>query len=301
MNIENIFFKHTTQYNDVLNAYDAISYISDEKMFPSTQDTKNIYLDKLNEPSYGNIDFRSLKSNNLSSIVANKLVDRIDNLPELKANCIDAISDATQTIIKNIPLFVPNKACTIDPAKWFLLQSAESNNHIIFGKTVAIDIDENILFEKLGLKDNKTRSKKLAIVVSYHDAIRSKNNSEIRKATDALKNEWYKELYPKYKDLHISSSHTIYWVPLYFEMLPVHNNFFSTIPIDDWIFYPYWGIMRHNFSRTQPDRIFNFGPPMKCLKHTPFPGKILCTIGTYLEYKTSVFGTITISRNNKTY
>jgi hypothetical protein len=297
---EENFLYSSNAKNDLFLPYSS-SYFTSEKIYPSSEETREIYNKKIQDPSFGNIDFRSLKSQRLSDSFCNKLAEKINANAELRADCSDAIASSVQEILKNIPLYLSNKACNVDPAKWILYRT-QSNKHIIFGKYVAIDIDENVLFEMLGLNDKKLRAQKLELISDYHAAMKSGNNKSINYTVQNLKNHWFAELLPKYKDIVIGTSHKIYWTPLGIEMLPVYNSYFGTIPVADWFYYPFYMISRHMFSRSEPDMDFLVGPPSGCLKSPPYPAKILCQIGVFLEYSASLFGgKVTFKRNGKEY
>jgi hypothetical protein len=233
--------------------------------------------------------------------MAIKITDYINTLPDLRADCQNEISDTSNLLLKNIPLLVPNKAYNIDPAKWFLMR-CNGNDYVIFGKTVAIDINENYLFDKLGLKDKSLRDQKLEIVTSYHTAVKSGNNMSINYAVQNLKSEWYEYLYKKYCDLITTVAHLIYWTPIAFELIPVHYPYFGSITASDWFLFPHYFTIQHNFSRTVPDKFFKIGPPMNALKNPLYPGKVLCDIGLFLKITTSLFGgKMTFTRDQKTY
>jgi hypothetical protein len=297
--VENILKAQSENVAEFNNS--SVSYISSEKIYPPMSEMKELYEKKVYDPTYGNIDFRATKIDRFSDTMANKIVDYINASPELKADCQNEISDTVNLIIKNIPLLVPNKAYNIDPAKWFLMR-CKGNEYVIFGKTVALDIDENYFFDKLGLKDKSLRDQKLDIVTSYHAAVKSGNNSSIKYTLQNLTSEWYAYLYKKYIDLITTVSHLIYWIPAAFELLPVHYPWFGTIPVSDWFLFPHYFLIQHNFSRTTSDKVFKIGPPINILQNPLYPGKMLCDIGLFFKATVSFFGgKITLTRDQKTY
>jgi hypothetical protein len=105
----------------------------------------------------------------------------------------------------------------------------------------------------------------------------------------------------RYVNLITDTAHKIYWTPIAFDMVPIHNNYFATIPVADWFFYPYFAMIRSYFSRTEPNMFLAIGPPMKLLKAPPYPGKVIVDIGLYLKYRSPLFGKLSFSRNGKEY
>jgi hypothetical protein len=278
-----------------------LNYFEPDKQFPSGYETLEMYTKRLKDPHYGNVDFRSLKSFNFSNSFANKLIGTIANTPKLLADCSVSISETVQNVIKNCPLFVPNKAHNLDTAKWFII-IYEKAKYICFCKTVAIDIDDNRLFEALYLKNEKDRADKLAIIAEYHTAVKNGNNNAIKYAVESLKTNWFGALLPRYIDIVTETAHKIYWTPISFEMLPVYMTYFGTIPVSDWLFYPYYSQIRSYFSREVPNMCLSMGPPMKVLKAPPFPGKVIVDVGVFLKYKAPLFGgKISFYRNEQEY
>jgi hypothetical protein len=278
-----------------------LEYFEPDKQFPSGYDALEIYTNKLKDPTYGSVDLRSLKLSNFSNSFANKLMESIALNADLIADCATSIAETTQNVLKCCPLFIPNKAHNLDPAKWYLYVFTKAK-YISFCKTVAIDINDNYLFEALSLKNEKDRAEKLTLITEFHKAIKSGNNTRINYAVTSLKENWYGVLMPKYIDLITENAHKIYWTPIALEMLPIHYTFFGTIPVADWLFYPYYGQMRSYFSKEVPNMGVVFGPPIKILKEPPFPGKMLVEIGVFIKYNAPLFGgKITFSRNGNEY
>lgn len=260
-----------------------------------------LHLKRFEDPSFGSIDFRSLKLSNFSNSFTNKLVESIDFNTKLKSDCITAIAEAAQMFIQKCPLLISNKAATIDPAKWFI-NIFEKSKFVYFGRLVPVDIDENYLFEAIGLKNIKDRTDKLALVTNFHDAIKSENNARIKQAADSLRKNYFKALMPHYVKLITDIAHKVFWSPIAFEMVPIYGKYFATIPAADWFLYPYYSQICSYFSRNIPNMALEIGPPMQILKKQPFPGNVLVTIGVFLRYHAPLFSKkISFERNGTMY
>jgi hypothetical protein len=290
------------KYNLEPKGINEYSFIADEKsIIPSREEIESIHMKRVVSTNFGNIDFRLLKAQGLSGSTANKMFMTIDKLPELKADCSKDIADATQLMIKECPLFLPNKAYNIDPSKWFLLVF-EKSKYLCFGKQVALDIDENYYFEKIGLKNPKDRADKLALVTAYHDAMKGGNSRSIQYNTNLLKSEWFGYLLDKGIKLWVDTSHEVYWSAVNYSLLPVYYEWYGTIPVSDWFLYPYNASMIKKFSVAETNMYMNIGPPIDLSKDSPYPGKVLCEIGVYIKYNLSFFGgKLSLERNGKKY
>jgi hypothetical protein len=285
-----------------MDKLESFNFMASEKIVPSVEETNDIFKKRIANPSYGNIDFKILKTANFSESFGLKLIKVIDSLPDLKAESSEIISNITQTAIKGCDIFVPNKSHNLDPSKWFLFVY-EKAKYFVFGKTVAIDFNDEYFFDQLGLKDKKERAKKLELVTNFHNAMKTGNNTSIEYNTNALKSGWYEVLLNKGVKCFISEAHKIYWTLVLYDMIPVHNSYYGTVnPPQDWFMYPLYANMRKMFSKEVPDSILNFGPPIALLKNPLFPGKMICDVGVFFKYSASLFGgKLSIERNGKTY
>jgi hypothetical protein len=290
------------KYDIKANEINDYSFLADEKsIIPSREEIENVHMKRINDPSYGNVDFRTLKMQGLSSSASNKIVEKINKLPELKSDCSRDIAEATQLLIKDCGLFLPNKAHNVDPAKWFMLLFEESK-YICFGKQVAIDIDDNYFFEKIGLKNQKEREDKLALITAYHNAMKGGNSRSIQYNTNLLKSEWFGYLLDKSVKLWVNTGHEAYWTAVSYNTLPVYLEYYGTVPTNDWFFYPNNATMIKRYSREEPKMYMSLGPPMELLKDPPYAGKVLCEMGVYIKYNLSFFGgNLSLEINGKKY
>jgi hypothetical protein len=276
-------------------------FICDDTMVPSVNEVKKEYSKRLIDPNYYNIDLRNIKLSEFSSSFANKLYLAVANKSDLIVDCSQSITETVNSFLKGNKLFVPNKACSDDPAKWYLMEFPGSK-YISFGRRVQMDINENYLFEKLGLKDSKAREEKLEIVRNYHNAMKGGNNKSIRYNQDILVTDWYNTLMPKYAEIFTEVAHENYWTLSYFELLPVHNVFFGKETVADWFFYPFYVCIRKMFSKIVPNLSFDIGPPTKVLEKPPYAARVICSVGVFLKYNSTIFGgKITFDRNGKTF
>jgi hypothetical protein len=299
--IESLVFKLNNNEIEDLNINRTSTLMQRIILVPPIKETQELYSNKVYDISYGDIDLRKAKMENLFEPSVGKIVERISGNHSMIADCTKDITDAVDMLLKNIPLLVPNKSASSNPSKWYIMECRDEK-WFVFGKTVSVDFDENYMFEKLEIKDKYIREKKLDIIRSYHNAMRSRDNITIKNATNTLVEEWYNWVLKKHMKLITEMAHKIYWTPLYVEALNVHQTYFRDNPIEDWLFYPLAGAMRHNFSVSEPDKDLFFGPPIKALAKTNHPGNIIVNVGTFFRIETSFFGgKIAFHRNGKKY
>jgi hypothetical protein len=276
-------------------------FVTNEKLLPGIDESIEVFSKRIEDPSFGNIDFRALKSSQLSNSMANKMLETINGLPELKGDCSKNIADATQLLIKECKLFNSNKAHNINPSKWFL-EIYESSKYLCIGKTVAIDLDSAYFFEELGLQNRKDREEKLSLVTNYHNALKSRNNKSIKYNNDVLNAGYFSPILNKGVDLLTAMAHRVYWKPIYYSMIDITQPYFGTIPASDWFLYPIYARMVNMFSVNEPNIYMSFGPPINLLKNPPFAGEVICDIGVYVKYSVSFFGgRLSFERNGKKY
>jgi hypothetical protein len=302
MSIEQYFGNDNSPFNAELEGYKNVkNAFETEKMYPTVEDIDAAYSNRLKDIGYGAFDLRSLKLSNISQGLMNNISMRVGNSTKLITDCSQEIAEAQNQLIKNFKLFVPNKAYNLDPGKWWLIP-VNGAKYIIFGKTIALDIDENFYFKEIGLENEKDRADKLALVKEFHDARKSGVGARIDYAIVSLKENWYRYLYEKNLDLVRAAAHSIYWNPIALELMTIHDLYFGTVPAADWFLYPFYFQIRHNFSVAIPDKALFCGPPINLFKKPPFPGKMLAEIGLFIQYTNSFFGgKITLTRHGKSY
>jgi hypothetical protein len=276
-------------------------YVSGDIMVPSVEEVNKEYSKRIIDPNYCNVDLRNAKLSEFSSSFANKLYLAVANKSDLIIDCSQSITDTVNLFLKGNKLLVPNKACSDDPAKWYLMEFPGSK-YITFGRRVQMDINEDYLFEKLGLKDHRLREEKLEVVRNYHNAMKGGNNSAIRYNQDIIVKDWYNTLMPKYAEMFTEVAHENYWTLAYFEMIPVHGSFFGKIKAADWFFYPFYACIRKMFSKAVPNLTLDIGPPTEVLEKPPYAARVICSVGVFLKYNSSFFGgKITFDRNGKIF
>jgi hypothetical protein len=275
--------------------------IAADAAFPDNEAIKEYVNKKTQDFSYGEVDLRALKASNLSDRMANIIVQRIAGSPELISECSEEIAETENLFLKNFKLFTGNKSFNLDPNKWFAIVN-DKQKYIIFGKYAAVDFDENVYFNEIGLGSPKDRAGKLAIVKEFHEAVKSGVNARIKYAVLSLKENLLKYLWDKNYDLITAASHAVYWAPAELMLLNVYNEFFGITPLADWFLYPYRWIIRHNFSQKVLDKVLIAGPPLKLLRKPPFGGNLVMQIGIFIQYTASLFGgKITLTRHGKSY
>jgi hypothetical protein len=163
-------------------------------------------------------------------------------------------------------------------------------------------MNENVYFNEIGLPNRKERDEKLALIKEFHDAVKSGVNARIQYAVISIKRDIYGYLWNKTVDLITAAAHSVYWTPVALELMAVHDPFFGTISLKDWVLFPYYFQIRHNFTKEIPDKFISFGPPIELLKNPPFPGKMYAIAATFIQYTSSLFhGKITLTRHGKSY
>jgi hypothetical protein len=285
-------FTHNENYNKIL---------THEKMVPDIELYSQEYKKKLADYTYGNVDLRNAKVSNISDGLAQKLFQRIAASSNLIVDCSLEIDQAANQFIKNHQLFVSNKGYNYDHNKWYMIP-IKGSKYVVFGKYVAVDIDENAYFEAMKLTNVKDREAKLALIKEWHDAVKSGVRSRMEYALDILDREYRKYLWDLNVDLITEAAHSVYWKPVNLGLLPVYERYFGTRPLEEWFLYPYFFELRHSFSVEIPDKSLIVGPPMKLFQKQPYPGRMLIQVGCFIEYTNSLFGgKITLTRHGKSY
>jgi hypothetical protein len=275
--------------------------LTHEKLVPDIESYSQEYKKKLADYTYGNIDLRNAKHNDLFPGVSQKIYQRVALSSELIADCSTEIDQTANQFIKSHRLFVSNRGYNLDHNKWFMVLP-EKSKYLVFGKYVGVDINENFYFEAMKLSNAKDRQAKLAVIKEWHDAVKSGVRARMEYALDVLNREYRKYLWDLNVDLITEVAHSIYWYPVNLGLLPIYERYFGTRPLEDWLLYPWFFEVRHNFSANTPDKSLIVGPPINLSQKQPYPGRMLIQVGCFVEYTNSLFGgKITLTRHGKSY
>jgi hypothetical protein len=268
--------------------------------FFSGSEIEDVLSERIKNPSYGEVDLRLEKASSLSTLsgIYKTVSEMLSHNVALASDVQLETNAFVSNILTNCKYFTSNKSAAQDPKK-FIIEVFNKIKTVGIGKIIPIDIDENRLFEGLGLKNDSDVDRLFDIITEYHNAL--KCGKGIEKAAKDLKDKYFKILIERYVAVLTEISHSIYWTATALELLPVYNKYYGTLPPKRWFLYPFIAQITSYFSRSEPNMSCIMGPPLDLFEKPPFPGKMYISASVYFKYTSSLFGKIKLFRNSKEY